>query len=151
MSVDDLSQALTHHWVHDTSVYSDERQRVQLAFLLLVGAYTGQRPCSILDTRSQKDRHDIKVNAENNRKRFIDPLAAKYKDRRPIDTNEDSSGSEYEPDDAEAAKATVLQRGVLYKHIQLIVLRNEALGQRNPIVMKITFVHTKNEDRKQQP
>ena len=50
MSVDDLVRVFHHHWVLDMSTFADERQRVQLSMLLLLAAYTGQRPCSILET-----------------------------------------------------------------------------------------------------
>jgi len=44
MNVDDVFLVLHHHWALDTSTFPDERQRLQLAFLVLLCAYTGTRP-----------------------------------------------------------------------------------------------------------
>ncbi|KAF1730595.1 hypothetical protein CRV24_008664 [Beauveria bassiana] len=44
MDVDDVYLVLHHHWVHDTSAFPDERQRIQLALMILVQAYTATRP-----------------------------------------------------------------------------------------------------------
>lgn len=40
MNVDDVYLVLHHHWILDTSVFPDERQRLQVALLLLPSAYT---------------------------------------------------------------------------------------------------------------
>ena len=39
MNVDDVFLVLHHHWALDTSTFPDERQRLQLTFLVLL--YTG--------------------------------------------------------------------------------------------------------------
>ncbi|KAF2726763.1 hypothetical protein EJ04DRAFT_557793 [Polyplosphaeria fusca] len=54
LSVDDLLVLLHHHWVLDSSVYPDEEQRLLLALLLLFAAYTGSRPCSLVDASVKK-------------------------------------------------------------------------------------------------
>ncbi|KAF2174473.1 hypothetical protein K469DRAFT_648257, partial [Zopfia rhizophila CBS 207.26] len=53
LSVDDLLLVLHHHWVLDTWVYPDEEQRLLLALLFLFAAYTGSRPCSLVDASGQ--------------------------------------------------------------------------------------------------
>ncbi|KAL9066782.1 MAG: hypothetical protein Q9157_007030 [Trypethelium eluteriae] len=50
LSVDDLVDILLHHWKFSVATFCDERQRVQVALLLLVAAYTGSRPSTILNT-----------------------------------------------------------------------------------------------------
>ena len=45
---EDFKQVLRCHWVTDTNTYPEERQRVQLATLLLLAAYTGSRPSALL-------------------------------------------------------------------------------------------------------
>ncbi|KFA53220.1 hypothetical protein S40293_10032 [Stachybotrys chartarum IBT 40293] len=44
MNVDDVYLVQHHLWVHDSSVFPDERQRIQLALLILIQAYTATRP-----------------------------------------------------------------------------------------------------------
>ncbi|KAK7428969.1 hypothetical protein QQZ08_004481 [Neonectria magnoliae] len=44
MNVDDVYLVQHHHFVHDTSVFPDERQRLQLALLILMQSYTATRP-----------------------------------------------------------------------------------------------------------
>ncbi|KAI9782856.1 MAG: hypothetical protein M1816_001676 [Peltula sp. TS41687] len=49
LSVNDLVSLLHYHWALDTSIFPNERQRLQLSFLLLVLAYTGARPGAIVE------------------------------------------------------------------------------------------------------
>lgn len=48
MNVDDLYIVLHHHWTKDTTSYPDGRQIIQLAFLLLISAYTASRPGALV-------------------------------------------------------------------------------------------------------
>jgi len=48
MNVDDIFLILHHHWVLDTSIVPNERQRLQLALLLLLSAYTATRPGALV-------------------------------------------------------------------------------------------------------
>jgi hypothetical protein len=48
MDVDDVYLVLHHLWVLDTSVFPDEQQRLQLAFLILLSAYTATRPAALV-------------------------------------------------------------------------------------------------------
>jgi len=48
-----LQGALYYHWVFDTEVYDLERDRIQLAAVLLLLAYTGSRPGAIVESSSQ--------------------------------------------------------------------------------------------------
>ncbi|KAK4220814.1 hypothetical protein QBC38DRAFT_160950 [Podospora fimiseda] len=44
LNADDMYLILHHHWVRDESIFPHERQRLQLALMLLVQAYTATRP-----------------------------------------------------------------------------------------------------------
>ncbi|KAK4220597.1 hypothetical protein QBC38DRAFT_184261 [Podospora fimiseda] len=44
LNADDMYLILHHHWVRDQSIFPHERQRLQLALMLLVQAYTATRP-----------------------------------------------------------------------------------------------------------
>jgi hypothetical protein len=48
-----LQGALYYHWVFDTEVYDLERERIQLAVVLLLLAYTGSRPGAIMESSSR--------------------------------------------------------------------------------------------------
>lgn len=48
-----LQGALYYHWVFDTEVFDLERDRVQLAAVLLLLAYTGSRPGAIVESSSR--------------------------------------------------------------------------------------------------
>ena len=48
LEAEDLLEVLRYHWVTDTNIFPNERQRVQLATLLLLAAYTGSRPGALL-------------------------------------------------------------------------------------------------------
>lgn len=153
LSVDDLLLVLHHHLVLDTSHFADERQRVQLSTLLLLASYSGQRPCSILETRKKQvvdtgggaDEEDdlfghnqfstAKIKSEEHEHVPFTPLS-----------EDDLSDMDSQMDDINS-----LPRGLLYKHVRLRVLRNTTPGGRNPIVAEVTFVHTKGEDNKPQP
>jgi hypothetical protein len=48
MNMDDIFIVQHHHFVLDISVYADERQRIQQAFVNLSSGYTGTRPGAIV-------------------------------------------------------------------------------------------------------
>jgi hypothetical protein len=52
MGVDDLLRVLLYHWAKDTSVFPNERQRLQLATILLFAAYTSSRPAELVDAEA---------------------------------------------------------------------------------------------------
>jgi Protein of unknown function (DUF3435) len=51
MNVDDIYLILHHHWVVDTAIFPDGRQRVQIALLVLEMAYTATRPAALVYVR----------------------------------------------------------------------------------------------------
>jgi hypothetical protein len=48
MNVDDVFLVLHHHWVMDTITFPDGRQRLQVAFLVLIIACTASRPGALV-------------------------------------------------------------------------------------------------------
>jgi len=48
-----LQGALYYHWVFDTEIYDLKRDRIQLAAVLLLLAYTESRPGAIVESSSQ--------------------------------------------------------------------------------------------------
>lgn len=155
LSVDDLVLVLHHHWILDDSTFADERQRVQLAMLLLLAGYTGQRPCSILETTRRSKTY---LSSDATQDEGDDEHEEIAKDVPQIqaeesDTYMEEDAHEYPTSDAEEQYRDVrsLPRGLLYKDVRMRVLQNDTSAEHNPLVMEVTFTHTKGEDNKPQP
>jgi hypothetical protein len=56
IDVDDIYLILHHHWVVDTAIFPDGRQRVQIALLVLEMAYTATRPAALVYVRRNEKR-----------------------------------------------------------------------------------------------
>jgi Protein of unknown function (DUF3435) len=56
----DFVEVIQYHWVSDINVFPNERQRVQVAAILLLAAFTGSRPHALeyrnLELYVDKDR-----------------------------------------------------------------------------------------------
>jgi hypothetical protein len=48
MNVDDIYLILHRHWVVDTAIFPDDRQRVQITLLILEMVYTAMRPAALV-------------------------------------------------------------------------------------------------------
>lgn len=48
LEADDFVELIRYHWASDINVFPNERQRLQLAALLLLAAFTGSRPQALL-------------------------------------------------------------------------------------------------------
>ena len=51
LEAENLLELLRCHWITDTNVFPHERQRVQLATILLIAAFTGSRPGALLSIK----------------------------------------------------------------------------------------------------
>lgn len=81
MSAVDLWFVLRHLWAYDVEQYHSERQRLQMAFMLQIAAFTASRPGAVIESscardsnRALKYRHcELKLieNPENTGKRHI--------------------------------------------------------------------------------
>ena len=85
MNVDDVYLVLHHHWVLDTSVFPDERQRLQVALLLLLSGYTATRPAALVytttDRRKQREHY---IGWENDDSDASDPMDLGLEDIRTL-------------------------------------------------------------------
>ncbi len=64
LEADDFVELIRYHWASDINVFPNERQRLQLAAILLLAAFTGSRPQALLDlTYGDLDLY-IEKNAE---------------------------------------------------------------------------------------
>jgi hypothetical protein len=120
MNVDDLYIVLNHHWTKDTTPYPDGRQLIQLAFLLLVSAYTGSRPGALVY---------VEQNERTNLKHFFG---------REDDNEEIEEEWDLREDDLKT---------LCYGQISLILLPNPG-GIRDHLVMEIDLKHTKGHHSK---
>jgi hypothetical protein len=116
MNVDDLYLVLHHHWTKDTAPYPDGRQIIQLAFLLLVSAYTASRPGALVY---------VEKNERTNVQHFF--------------SNADDEEDEHE-DDWDLRHEDL--KTLCYGQISLILLPNPG-GIRDHLVMEIDLKHTK--------
>ncbi len=55
MTIEDLAIIIHYHWIHDTSIFPIERQRVQFAFIMLLIAYTESRSRTLMNTESEDE------------------------------------------------------------------------------------------------
>jgi len=121
MNVDDLYIVLHHHWTKDKTPYPDGRQIIQLAFLLLVSAYTGSRPGALVY---------VERNEKTNIQHFFGHV------------DEDEAAAEDEWDLRHEDLKTLC-----YGQISLILLPNPT-GERDHLVMEVDLRHTKGHHSK---
>jgi Protein of unknown function (DUF3435) len=129
MGADDLQLALLHHWALDTSTFPDERQRVQLALIMLVAAFTGCRPGELVDAAKNREVAFQSQDPWNN------PQDLDY-----VETSMEQPGRKAER-----------TRAICYEDIRLMLLRNMEEGGRDILALEITLAHHKGMDRQLQP
>jgi len=132
MNVDDVFLVLHHHWALDTSTFLYERQRLQLALLVLLCAYAGTRPGAL-------------VYVKKNAKVLTDCAVGQ-------DAVEDSE-SDDEPDtqghiqgDAMDLDVEEIIECLCYKHVTLVLLPNPD-GDRDILAMEVDLRFTKGHKR----
>jgi integrase len=64
LEADDFIEVIRYHWISDINIFPNERQRVQLAAVLLLAAFTGSRPHALLSL-TYRDL-DLYVDREKN-------------------------------------------------------------------------------------
>jgi hypothetical protein len=116
MNIDDVYLVLHHHWVMDTSVFPDERQRLQLALLILLTAYTATRPAALVfkPTNKQKLREHY-IGWENG----------------DCDDNDNAMELNWEE-----------IKTLCYEDVTLLLLPNPE-GKRDVLVMEVTLKYSK--------
>ncbi|KAJ5993062.1 hypothetical protein N7451_008786 [Penicillium sp. IBT 35674x] len=117
MNVDDLYVVLHHHWTKDATPYPDGRQIIQLAFLLLVSAYTASRPGAL-------------VYVEKNERTNVQHFFSNSSDGEGM---HDTENWDLRSEDLKT---------LCYGQISLILLPNPG-GARDHLVMEVDLKHTK--------
>ncbi|KAK5562715.1 hypothetical protein LTR43_011671, partial [Exophiala xenobiotica] len=123
MDVDDVYLVLHHLWVLDASVFPDERQRLQLAFLILLSAYTATRPAALV-----------------------------YKVTDPIKQREHYLGWENDEDNDNGKMELDWEdiKTLCYEDVTLLMLPNPE-GKRDLLAMEVTLKYTKGWKKKPNP
>ena len=113
MNVDDVNLVLHHHWALDTSAFPDERQRLQLAFIILLCAYTASRPGALVYVkRNNKVLTKCALGSDDD-----------VGDRIDLEPNE-------------------IIETLCYKHITLVLLPNPD-GERDILAMEVDLQFTR--------
>jgi len=126
--------------VLDKSVYPDEEQRLLIALLFLFAAYTGCRPCSLVDA-SVKKSDDARNTVQD---RAINFYNSESEDHEY--DSEHNGEAEFDENDPPSIDVEEL-KSVLYEHVTIMVAKVQ--GRFVP-AMFITIIHTKGENRKPQ-
>jgi hypothetical protein len=126
-NVDDIYLALHHHWVQDSSIFPDERQRLQLAFVIQVCAYTATRPGAV-------------VYVERNAKVLTECAIG------PDPEEEYDQGVQGPYGDAMDLDAEEVIECLCYKHVTLVLLPNPD-GERDILAMEVDLRFTKGHKR----
>ncbi|KAE8547697.1 hypothetical protein EYB25_009490 [Talaromyces marneffei] len=64
LEAEEFMEVIQYHWAADINIFPNERQRVQVAAILLLAAYTGSRPGALLNITYR----DLRLNMEKHRK-----------------------------------------------------------------------------------
>jgi len=126
MNVDDVYLVQHHNWAQDTSIFPDERQRLQLSELILICAYTGSRPGAL-------------VYAKRNTKVVTECALG-------CDDNSDGSEDDEDAMDLDPEEIEELVECLCYKHVTLVLLPNTK-GGRDILAMEIELKFMKGHKR----
>ncbi|KAH6666137.1 hypothetical protein B0J14DRAFT_643409 [Halenospora varia] len=130
MNVDDVYITLHHHWILDVSIFPDGRQRLQLAFLVLVSAYTASRPGALVY---------VKRNIRVKKRAYLTPDdSSDEMDADEMDVDDDPTNPE---EDVEALKT------LCYEDVTLVLLPNPR-GIRDILAIEVNLQYTKGHHKK---
>jgi hypothetical protein len=120
-------------------VYPNEEQRIGFSLLLKFAGSMGAQPVSFLDASVKVPDEDAKSTARDEAIRLYDP------DEK--DPTDDDGGEEANFERGDLPPEEELM-SILFEHITIMLARVE---DRTGLVMYLTLIHTKGEDRRPQP
>ncbi|KAI9789020.1 MAG: hypothetical protein M1835_001936 [Candelina submexicana] len=141
LSAEDLGILLRCHWVYDTSVYSHERQRVQMGLIMLFSAFTGTRPGVLLPQNKA-----TKMRRSDGNGSGADLLGPDQISSDPFSDRSKNVRANSNPLKSDLPAHTQVNRRprtVCYKDIELYLLRNPDSSQRDIFIAEIEFVNLK--------
>ena len=134
INVDDVFLVLHHHWVMDTATFPNGRQRLQVAFLVLMIAYTASRPGALVYVaRNEKKSRGYAIGEDDE------------------DEDEDEDGNDNresgEEDSADHDWDNEQAKTLCYGDVTLFLLPNPD-GIRDLLGMEVDICHSKGYQRK---
>ncbi|KAK5690954.1 hypothetical protein LTR17_025810 [Elasticomyces elasticus] len=147
MSNVDFLTILAFHYAEDPARYSNERQRVQFAMLLLIHAFSAARPCSTTNTNTSKTRSSTAGVTAGHADGSNVALGASLTMQSHADQM--FAGKEQRAFDDDVARA------IRYKDIDLLLVRNTDPATLDVIpakfAIRVRLRHWKGELHKPQP
>lgn len=138
INVDDVYNALYHHWILDVLIFPDGRQHLQLVFLVLVCAYIASRPGALVYVeRNIKVKKSTSLASDDN----SDEMDADSWDEMNADEMEEDDNPTSPEEHVEALKT------LCYEDVTLVLLPNSA-GIRDILAMEVNLQYTKGHHRK---
>jgi len=128
LSAEDLGILLQWHWKYGTTIFANERQRVQMSLLMLFSAFTGSRPAALLgDDRSSPN----------------DSQEASADDLSESTLADDSDGDTLVGSEP-GSKAGFTRPGTIcYGDIKLFLLRNPDNPEQDILMAEVEFRNLK--------
>jgi hypothetical protein len=126
LSAEDLGILLQWHWKYGTSIFANERQRVQTGLLMLFSAFTGSRPATLL-----ADNDSCRDSGENS----TDDLS---RSTLAYDSDGDTL-----VDDKPDSTRTTRPGTICYGDIDLFLLRNPDNPERDILMAEVDFRNLK--------
>ena len=157
MNVDDIFRVLHHHWALDNSTFPDGRQVLQLAFLILICAYTATRPGALVYVKKNakvvtkcalkiyNEDRDVEAGESNGEDSSEDDGEDDDEDEGEDDDKDDGKDEEFQ--DKMDVDPDELVETLCYKHVTLILLRKPE-AERDLLAMEIDLRFTKGHKRK---
>ncbi|KAF2228547.1 hypothetical protein EV356DRAFT_538004 [Viridothelium virens] len=142
MNVDDLFLILHHHWVWDTSWFPEPRQSLQLAFLILICAYTASRPGALVHAKGNANvvRECALAGYMVGNTLSTDSDSARDEDIQQNSKHNTADRSNIEGDESQIPTEVV--HTLCYKHVTLTLLPNPG-GERDLLAMELDLQFTK--------
>lgn len=137
-NVDDVFVILHHLWVSVLMFFPDLRMLVQLALVLLLGAYTATRPGAIVY---------VKRNNEVVNQCALEQFEEAMREDGDGDDNEDGDDNSREgEDDGEPPSVEEIMQCLCYRHITMVLLPHPE-GERDLLAVEIDLRFTKGHKR----
>jgi hypothetical protein len=144
MNVDDVYLILHHHWALDTTVFPDGRQRLQLAFLMLLSAYTATRPGALVYVaRNVKATKNPYITDDDDSD--VDEDLEVKEDSEANDDSELEEDSTGNPMDLGHIANEV--KTICYEDVTLTLLPNPS-GSRDLLAMEVNLQYTKGHQKR---
>jgi len=128
LSAEDLGILLQWHWKYGTSIFANERQRVQMGLLMLFSAFTGSRPATLLADNDSSCR---------------DPGENSTDDLSSSTLAYDSDGGTLVNDKPDSQTRTTRPGTICYGDIDLFLLRNPDNPERDILMAEVDFRNLK--------